>query len=157
MSLAGPGARAWRLTLALAGVIVAADQGTKAAIESELVPGQKVEVVPGLDFTNVHNEGIAFGLADGGGSLLVAFTLLALGLIGVLFARNTERPGIWVAMGILAGGAFGNLADRVRIDSVTDFIELPFWPAFNLADIAIVLGVAGLALVFMEERPEQRG
>ena len=54
-------------------------------------------------------------------------------------------------VGLLAGGAFGNLADRVRIDSVTDFIELPVWPAFNLADVAIVLGVAGLALVFMEE------
>jgi signal peptidase II len=55
-------------------------------------------------------------------------------------------------MGLLAGGAFGNLADRIRIDSVTDFIDLPFWPSFNLADIAIVLGVAGLALVFMEEK-----
>ena len=154
MSLAGPGARAWRLALALAGILVAVDQGTKAAIESELVPGQRVEVVPGLHFTNVHNEGIAFGLADGGGSLLVALTVAALALILVLFARNAERPGIWVAMGLLAGGAFGNLADRVRIDSVTDFIELPVWPAFNIADIAIMLGVAGLALVFMEERTE---
>jgi signal peptidase II len=153
VSLTGAGARAWRLALALAGVVVAADQGSKAAIESELVPGQIVEVVPGvLDFTNVHNEGIAFGLAPGGGALLVALTLAALGLILILFARNAERPGIWVAMGLLAGGAFGNLADRIRIDAVTDFIELPLWPAFNLADIAIVLGVAGLALVFMEER-----
>ena len=154
MSLAGPGARSWRLALALAGVVVAADQASKAVIESELVPGQDVEVLPFLDFTNVHNEGIAFGLAAGGGALLIALTLFALTLIGVLFARNAERPGIWVAMGLLAGGAFGNLADRIRIDSVTDFIELPFWPAFNLADIAIVLGVAGLALVFMEEREE---
>jgi signal peptidase II len=153
VSLTGPGARAWRLALALAGVVVAADQGTKAAIESELVPGQQVEVLPGLDFTNVHNEGVAFGLAPGGGALLVTLTVTALALILVLFARNADRPGIWAAMGLLAGGAFGNLADRIRIDSVTDFIELPFWPAFNLADISIVLGVAGLALVFMEERP----
>jgi signal peptidase II len=154
VSLAGPRARAWRLALALSGIVVAADQGSKAAIESELVPGQQVEVIPGLDFTNVHNEGIAFGLAPGGGALLVCLTLAALGLILVLFARNAERPGIWVAMGLLAGGAFGNLADRIRIDSVTDFIELPVWPAFNLADIAIVFGVAGLALVFMEERTD---
>ena len=152
MNLAGPRARAWRLALALCGVIVAADQGTKAAIESELVPGERVEVFPGLELTNVHNEGIAFGLAGGGGDLLVVLTLAALGLILVLFARNATRPGIWVAVGLLAGGAFGNLADRIRIDSVTDFIELPFWPAFNLADITIVLGVAGLALVFFEEQ-----
>jgi signal peptidase II len=58
---------------------------------------------------------------------------------------------MWVAVGLLAGGALGNLADRVRIDSVTDFIELPVWPAFNIADVAIVVGVAGLALVFMEQ------
>jgi signal peptidase II len=151
VSLEGPAARAWRLALALCGVMVAIDQGTKAAIESQLVPAERVEVFPGVHLTNVHNEGIAFGLAGGGGSLLIVLTLAALGLILVLFALNTTRPGIWVPVGLLAGGAFGNLADRVRIDSVTDFIELPVWPAFNLADVAIVLGVAGLALVFMEE------
>jgi signal peptidase II len=151
VSLRSPAARAWRLALALCGVMVAIDQGTKAAIESELVPAERVEVFPGVHLTNVHNEGIAFGLAGGGGSLLIVLTLAALGLILVLFALNTTRPGIWVPVGLLAGGAFGNLADRVRIDSVTDFIELPVWPAFNLADVAIVLGVAGLALVFMEE------
>jgi len=154
VSLGGPAARAWRLALALCGVIVAIDQGTKAAIESELVPAERIEVFPGVHLTNVHNEGIAFGLAGGGGSLLIALTLAALGLILVLFALNATRPGIWVPIGLLAGGAFGNLADRVRIDSVTDFIELPVWPAFNLADVAIVLGVAGLALVFMEEPQE---
>jgi signal peptidase II len=100
----------------------------------------------------VHNKGIAFGLAGGGGAGLIVLTMAALALILFLFARNSTRPGLWVAVGLLAGGAFGNLADRVRIDSVTDFIDLPIWPAFNLADVAIVLGVAGLALVFMEEQ-----
>jgi signal peptidase II len=156
VSLAGPAARAWRLALALCGLIVAVDQGTKAAIEAELVPSERVEVFPGVHLTNVHNEGIAFGLAGGGGTLLVALTLAALALILALFARNATRPGIWVPVGLIAGGAFGNLADRVRIDAVTDFIDLPAWPAFNLADVAIVFGVAGLALVFMEEQPERR-
>jgi signal peptidase II len=152
VSLQGPGARAWRLALALCGVVVAADQGSKAAIESSLVPGERVSVLPGLHLTDVHNKGIAFGLAGGGGAGLIVLTMAALALILFLFARNSTRPGIWVAVGLLAGGAFGNLADRVRIDSVTDFIDLPIWPAFNLADVAIVLGVAGLALVFMEEQ-----
>jgi signal peptidase II len=143
--------RAWRLALALCGAVVAVDQGSKAAIESALVPGQRVAVVPGLHLTDVHNKGIAFGLAGGGGTGLVVLTVAALALILVLFARNAARPGLWVPIGLLTGGALGNLADRVRIDSVTDFIDLPAWPAFNLADISIVLGVAGLALVFMEE------
>jgi signal peptidase II len=151
VNLAGGRARAWRLALALCGVVVALDQGTKAAIQAQLVPGERVAVFPGLHLTDVHNKGVAFGLAGGGGAGLIILTLAALGLILVLFARNASRPGIWVPVGMLAGGAFGNLADRVRIDSVTDFIELPVWPAFNLADVAIVLGVAGLALVFMEE------
>jgi signal peptidase II len=151
VTLAGGRVRAWRLALALCGLVVALDQGTKSAIESSLVPGERVAVFPGLHLTDVHNEGIAFGLAGGGGAGLVALTAVALGLILVLFARNAERPGIWVAVGLLAGGALGNLADRVRADSVIDFVDLPLWPAFNLADVAIVLGVAGLALVFMEQ------
>jgi signal peptidase II len=130
--------------------VVAADQGAKAAIQSALVPGQRVELVPGVHLADVHNKGIAFGLAGGGGTGLVVLTLAALALILVLFARNASRPGLWVPVGLLTGGAFGNLADRVRIDSVTDFIDLPLWPAFNLADVAIVLGVAGLALVLLE-------
>ncbi len=156
MNLDGAQARAWRLALALCGVVVALDQGVKAMIQSNLVPGERVSAFPGLHLTNIHNKGIAFGLAGGGGTGLVLLTIAALALILVLFARNATRPGLWIPIGLIAGGAFGNLADRLRIDSVTDFIDLPLWPAFNLADIAIVIGVAGLALVFMEEpRPRE--
>jgi signal peptidase II len=146
-------ARAWRLALALCGAVVAADQASKAAIQAALVPRQRVSVLPGLHLTDVHNKGIAFGLAGGGGAALVLLTVVALALVLVVFASNTERRGIWVPVGLLAGGALGNLADRIRADAVTDFIDLPLWPSFNLADIAIVVGVAGLALVFMEQRP----
>jgi signal peptidase II len=151
VNLAGEGVRAWRLALALCGVVVAIDQGSKAAIESALVPGQRVHVIPGLHLTDVHNKGIAFGLAGGGGAGLVLLTVTALVLILVLFARSAARRGLWIPVGLLAGGAFGNLADRVRIDSVTDWIDLPLWPSFNIADMAIVFGVIGLALVFLEE------
>jgi signal peptidase II len=147
----GPRARGWRFAGALCGAIVAVDQGTKAVIQAALVPGERVEVLPGLHLTDVHNQGIAFGLAAGGGPGVIVLTLAALVLILILFARNAARPGLWIAVGLLTGGAFGNLADRVRIDSVTDFIDLPLWPAFNLADVAIVLGVTGVALVFLEE------
>ena len=151
MSLTGERARAWRLALALCGIVVALDQGTKAIVQHNLVPAQRVSALPGLHFTNVHNKGVAFGLAGGGGAGLIVVTVAALALILLLFARSADRPGLWIAVGLLSGGALGNLADRVRIDSVTDFIDLPLWPSFNLADVAIVLGVVGLAFVFMEE------
>ncbi|MEK6277488.1 MAG: signal peptidase II [Actinomycetota bacterium] len=148
--------RAWRLAAVLCGLVVLLDQAAKAIAQSALVPGEDYEFFPGLSFTNVHNEGVAFGLAGGGGTGLVLITVAALALILVFFARNAERPGLWVPVGLLAGGAFGNLADRVRIDSVTDFIDLPLWPAFNLADVAIVAGVAGLVLIYLDE-PQERG
>ncbi len=63
-------------------------------------------------------------------------------------------PGIWVPTGLLAGGAIGNVVDRVRDGAVTDFLKLPSWPAFNVADVAITLGV--LALLFVVERDARR-
>lgn len=144
-------ARGWRLALALCGLVVGLDQATKAVIASNLVLGEDVEVLGPLQITYVHNDGVAFGLAGGSGAGIVAVTVAALGLILFLFARHADLPGMWIAAGLLAGGAFGNLADRVRIDAVTDFIDLSFWPAFNLADIAITCGVAGLALVLFRE------
>jgi signal peptidase II len=143
--------RAWRLAGALCALVVLIDQGAKALIEANLVPGQHVDVLGPLDFTLTHNRGVAFGLASGGGTALVALTVAALLFVGVLFARNPTRPGMWVAVGLLAGGALGNLADRVRAGAVTDYIDVLGWPPFNLADVAITLGVLALALSYIGE------
>jgi signal peptidase II len=148
----GSGARAWRLAGALCGlvVVVVVDQVAKALIEANLVPGEHVDVLGPLGFTLAHNRGVAFGLASGGGTALVVLTVAALLFVGVLFARNPTRPGMWVAVGLLAGGALGNLADRVRAGAVTDYIDVLSWPPFNLADVAITLGVLVLALSYIE-------
>lgn len=143
--------RAWLRAGALGLVVIALDQIAKAAVEAHLVPGEHVEVLGPLELTLAHNNGVAFGLASGGGAALIVFTLVALGFVGVLFARNPSRPGMWVAVGLLAGGAFGNLIDRVRADAVTDYIAVLSWPPFNLADIAITLGVVVLALIYTNE------
>ena len=82
---------------------------------------------------------------------MIALTVAALALILVLFAREPTRPGMWIAVGLLAGGAFGNLADRVRADAVTDFVDIGPWPPFNLADVSITAGVAVLAWAFLRE------
>jgi signal peptidase II len=147
--------RAWCLAGALGALVVAADQAAKAAIEAHLVAGEDVGVLGPLGLTLSHNRGVAFGLADGAGAPLILLTLAALGVVGYLFARNPGRPGMWVACGLLAGGAIGNLIDRVRADAVTDFVDISPWPPFNLADVAITAGV--LVLVFLYLRDSERG
>jgi signal peptidase II len=138
----------------LCALVVILDQTAKAVIEANLVPGEKVDVLGPLTLTLAHNDGVAFGLASGGGFVLVALTLAALVFVGILFARNPTRPGMWLAIGLLTGGALGNLIDRVRAGEVTDYIDVLSWPPFNLADVAITLGVFVLALSYLAEREQ---
>jgi signal peptidase II len=147
-------ARAWALAGALAAVVLVADQAVKAAIEAHLVIGEQVDVLGPLGLTLAHNRGVAFGLAGGAGVPLILITLVALGVVGYLFARDPARPGMWVAAGLLAGGAIGNLADRIRAGEVTDFVDVLSWPPFNLADMAITAGV--LVLVYIHLRDAER-
>jgi signal peptidase II len=149
--VSGSGSRAWGLAGALCALVVVLDQAAKAAIEANVVPGEKVDVLGPLSLTLAHNDGVAFGLASGGGVALVGLTIAALVFVGVLFARNPNRPGMWVAIGLLAGGALGNLIDRVRVGEVTDYLDVLSWPPFNLADVAITLGVFVLALSYLAE------
>ena len=144
-------ARAWALAAALCAFVLAANQAAKAAIEAHLVLGERVEVLGPLELTLAHNSGVAFGLAGGAGGGLLLTTVVALGVIGYLFARNPTRKGMWVAVGLLAGGALGNLIDRIRADAVTDFIHVGSWPDFNLADVAISAGVILLVLIYLRE------
>ena len=151
MSGGSASGRAWRLAGALCGLVVVADQAAKAAIEAHLVPGEDVDVIGPVGLTLSHNSGVAFGLASGGGTRLVVLTVIALAVVGYVFARNPTRPGMWVAAGLLAGGALGNLADRVRADAVTDYIQIGSWPAFNLADVGVTVGVLLLALAYARD------
>ncbi|HEX5928785.1 MAG TPA: signal peptidase II [Solirubrobacterales bacterium] len=154
-----PGARAWALAGALCAVVVGADQAAKAAVEANLVVGEQVDVLGPLGLTLSHNSGVAFGLAGGTGAPLVLLGLAALAAVGYLFSRDPARPGMWVAIGLLAGGAIGNLVDRVAADAVTDYIDVGPWPAFNIADVAITVGVALLVVLYLldAEREAARG
>jgi signal peptidase II len=84
-------------------------------------------------------------------------TLGALALVVGWFAFNRDRPLAWLAVGLLAGGAFGNLIDRLSRDGVIDFIDFPAWPSFNVADIAITLGALTLALIALAGPEADRG
>lgn len=149
-------ARAWAFAGALCGLVLLADQASKAAIRDHLVLGEQVGVLGPLELTYVHNKGVAFGLAGGAGVGLVLITFAALAVVGYLFARNPTRPWMWVAVGLLAGGALGNLADRIRADAVTDFIHIGSWPAFNLADVSISAGVILLVLLYLRDAEAER-
>ncbi|HWO47926.1 MAG TPA: signal peptidase II, partial [Solirubrobacterales bacterium] len=130
-------ARAWALAGILGAVVVAGDQAVKATIERHLYPGEEVDVLGPLSLTLAHNTGVAFGLAGGAGAGLVLVTAAALALIAYVFSRDPERKWMWVAAGLLAGGALGNLIDRLVAGEVTDYIAVGSWPPFNIADIAI--------------------
>jgi signal peptidase II len=133
--------------LALAAFVVAVDQITKQIVIANVARGDPVELLFGIEIANVRNDGVAFGLLSGGDALVLAFTLGTLALVLAYFATHAERAGLWVSVGLLAGGALGNLADRLRIGAVIDFVDPPLWPAFNVADVAIVAGVGMLALI----------
>jgi signal peptidase II len=148
--------RAWLRAGALAALVLIVDQVAKAIVEHNIVLGEKVDVLGPLKLTLSHNEGVAFGLAGGSGAPLVIVTLVALGVVLYLFSRNPARPAMWIATGLLAGGAIGNLADRIRVGAVTDFVELPHWPPFNLADMAITAGVIVLVLIYLREAEREQ-
>jgi signal peptidase II len=135
--------------------VVALDQAAKQLAVSNIDSGDPVEIALGIQFANVRNEGVAFGLLAGGEALVLACTLGALTLLLTYFVFNSERPDLWLAVGLLTGGALGNLADRVRAGAVIDFVDLPLWPTFNLADVAIVVGVAALVLVLWQPAAEK--
>ena len=141
--------------LAACGVVVALDQGTKALATSLVSRGDRVEVLPFLAFENVRNKGVAFGIGGDISAILIGATIvLLLGFLVFLASRARSGWLVWVPAALLIGGALGNLADRVRDGAVTDFIDLPLWPTFNLADVAIVVGV--LLLLIDVERSEGR-
>jgi signal peptidase II len=141
--------------LAACGVIVALDQGTKALATSLVTRGDRAEVLPFLHFENVHNKGVAFGIGGDISAVFIGATVLVLlGFLVFLAFRGGSGWLVWLPAALLIGGAVGNLADRVRDGAVTDFIDLPLWPTFNLADVAIVIGV--LLLLVDVERSEGR-
>jgi len=146
--ISGPSAaRAAALTLA----VVAVDQATKALVRSGIDLGDRDGVFPGVELVHVRNRGVAFGFFPGGGAVLVAVGVASVAALLIFFATHSRRPLVWLPTGLLLGGAAGNLIDRLREGFVTDFIDLPLWPAFNLADTCITLGV--LALLYVLEGP----
>jgi len=147
----------WLALLAVGAAAIVADQLTKQVIGRTLDVGDSVDIVGPFSIHHVENSGIAFGLFASRTTVVIAVTALAVGWMVWFFARSGRRhPVLPVALGLVLGGSIANLIDRVRLGRVTDFLDLEAWPAFNLADTFIVVGVAVLfgALV-LADRPRR--
>jgi signal peptidase II len=145
---------------AMALLTLAADQTSKYLVLSNLSPGQSWNPVAFLttwaSITHVTNTGAAFGLFPDRSSLFVAIAVIVVAAI-IFYYRHLPASQWWikVSLGLQLGGALGNLLDRLRLGYVVDFIDFKIWPVFNLADSAIVIGVAILAYYLLRDRGEK--
>jgi signal peptidase II len=151
----------WAGLVAVAVAAIVADQVTKHVVTSTLSIDESVHVIGPLSIHHVQNTGIAFGFFAGATSIVTIVTAIAVAWMLVFFARSGARhPVLPAALGLLAGGSISNLADRVRLGHVTDFIDFSYWPAFNLADSFIVVGVvillAALVAADRSSKPPRR-
>jgi signal peptidase II len=141
--------------LVLVGV-VALDQLTKHLVEHSIVQGEERKVLPGVQLVDTRNRGVAFGFFPGNHVVVTILIGLAVLVLLGYFALHSAQVLIWLPTGMIAGGALGNVLDRLRHGSVTDFIKLPLgWPPFNLADSSITIGVLILfVLIDRARNPE---
>lgn len=136
---------AWFVVAAIA--TFAVDQATKLAVLAGIERGERIDLILGVGLVRARNEGIAFGLFPGRPGVVATLTVIALVVIAGALIR-LARHSLIVAFGggLLIGGSLGNLVDRLVHGGVTDFIDPPAWPAFNVADIGIVVGAAIIAI-----------
>jgi signal peptidase II len=145
----------WLSLGAVAVAAIVADQLTKHIVSSQLALDEEVKLVGPLSLHHVQNSGIAFGLFASATAAVIVLTTLAVVWMLLFFARSGSRhPVLPVALGLVIGGSVSNLVDRVRLGRVTDFLDFEYWPAFNLADSFIVVGVAILLYALLAaDRP----
>jgi signal peptidase II len=142
----------WVRLLVAVALVIGVDQLSKQVAISSLDRGESVNVFLGIDITNTRNTGVAFGALQDSGTIIAVLITCALAALVAFFAVNAGRPWLWLPAGLLLGGALGNLIDRAREGAVIDFIDPMAWPAFNIADACIVVGVLALLYV-VEVRP----
>jgi len=146
----------------LALLIVVFDQWTKALVREAIPLNTSASLVSWLDdivvLTHIRNSGAAFGLGQGLGKFLIYSASAAILLIVLYFRRIAENSALLrIALGLQLGGAIGNLIDRLTLGGVTDFVDLGWFPIFNVADSAITIGTVLLCVyaLFFDRPPKQ--
>jgi signal peptidase II len=138
---------AWARAAIVMVAVLVADQLVKALVTSSLQRGEERDLVAGIKLVNTRNTGVAFGQLQDGGVIVGVFIALAVAALLIYFRRHADATLIWLPTGMLLGGALGNIVDRIREGAVVDFLKLPYWPAFNVADASITIGVVILMVV----------
>jgi signal peptidase II len=155
----------WPVFLGLAGGIIVADQLTKAWIRATIAPGASISIVGDyLRLVHSQNNGALFGLFRESAILFGLASIIVIGLIVTYHARSGRSPYMSVALGLLLGGAIGNLIDRLRLGYVVDFVDAGIgnirWYTFNVADAAISFAIILLVLAALRpslvEKPRQQ-
>ncbi len=141
------------LVASLASLVFVLDRITKIAVANNMSHGQSIKILPNIfHFTFVLNNGTAFGLLKGQNAALAAFSALAAAFIVVYAVRRKGMTAdVSAALGLILGGALGNLFDRVRFGYVIDFLDFRIWPVFNLADSCITIGIIILSLHILRQ------
>jgi len=151
----------WLLLLPIAALVLVLDQLSKAWVLRHIPLGESWAPIPSLarifTFRHVTNTGAAFGLFPNGGTIFLAIAVVVIVAI-IVYTRylSVERWPVLLSLGLQLGGAMGNLVDRLRFGHVVDFLDFSFWPTFNVADSAIVCGVALLAYLVLTEKETGR-
>ena len=146
----GAGLPQWVSLAVVAVAAIAADQLTKWIVSSRLELGDAVAVLGPFGIHHVQNSGIAFGLFSNSTTAVIGLTTAAVAAMVFFFSRSAQRhPLLPVSLGFVIGGSVANLVDRIRLGHVTDFLDFDYWPAFNLADTFIVVGVGLLFASFV--------
>lgn len=143
--------------LIVAAIVAAVDLLTKWAAFSGGEDGVTPTIFPGVEVDPTRNEGVAFSMLEGRTFLIFGLITIAIVLLTGFYLRHRDRPGLWLAIGLMLGGAVGNAIDRLSLGYVRDFISVGSWPTFNFADVSLAAGVVTLLVVqWRAEAGEQK-
>lgn len=132
--------------LAVGIVTATIDLGTKRLAFGDGETERASKLFPGVEIDPTRNDGIAFSLLQGRTVLIFALMVTAITMLVVFYLRHRDKPGLWIATGLMLGGAAGNAIDRVTLGYVRDFVAIGSFPTFNVADMALACGVVVLLI-----------
>lgn len=133
--------------------LLTSDQLSKVALRRFLEPGQSFDLMLYMRLEHIENRGMAFGMMDNHRGLIIFISVMVVLVLLVASLAARDDGNVFWPLALLVAGSTGNLIDRFARGSVTDFIRFPYWPAFNLADVFIVLGVLLLFRVLLKKTP----
>jgi len=133
-------------------LILILDQLIKFVIIKKIPLNSSISVIPKIfSLSHIHNYGAAFGIFQNSSQLLLWFSIIIVGIILYIYDRIPKEKIVQILVALVLGGTLGNLIDRIRFGYVIDFLNFKIWPAFNLADSAITIGIIGLIIYLMKK------